>query len=109
MSRFPGPVTREEEPRLHRQHEVIRELMLRYKMSFHEDGWWSLRELESATGFPQSSISAQLRHLRKESFGSYRVEKRRRTDGGTWEYRVLPKTPPIQVTICFPRKGISDE
>ena len=38
--------------------------------------------------FPEASISAQLRHLRKPRFGSYLVEKRRRGKGGLWEYRV---------------------
>ena len=50
-------------------------------------GWATLAEIESALGYPQSSISAQLRHLRKERFGGYRVDKRRRSQG-TWEYRV---------------------
>jgi hypothetical protein len=69
-------------PRIQRQHERIRDYMLR--------GWWkTLAEIEAALGYPQASISAQLRHLRKPKFGSYRVEKRRREGAGTWEYRVL--------------------
>jgi len=52
--------------------------------------WHTLPEIEGATGYPQASISAQLRHLRKERFGSYVVEKRRRGTGGTYEYRVFP-------------------
>lgn len=54
-------------------------------------GWRTLNEISNATGHPESSISAQLRHLRKEQFGSYDVQKRRRNlAGGTWEYRVKP-------------------
>jgi len=52
-------------------------------------GWWTLRELEAYTGDPQPSISAHLRHLRKPRFGSHQIDKRRRADGGTWEYRLV--------------------
>ncbi|MGH7260166.1 MAG: hypothetical protein ACREI9_05725 [Nitrospiraceae bacterium] len=52
------------------------------------NGWWTLAEIETATGFPQASISAQLRHLRKERFGAYQVERRRRSGAGWWEYQV---------------------
>ena len=71
--------------RLKHQHEKIREWMLA------QNGWKTLIEIHAALEFPEASISAQLRHLRKVQFGSYRVEKRRRSSpGGTWEYRVLP-------------------
>lgn len=56
-----------------------------------KDGQWrTLHGIAHATGDPESSISAQLRHLRKPKFGGYTVE-RRRADGGNglWEYRVL--------------------
>jgi hypothetical protein len=58
--------------------------------------WVSLAEIEEATGIPQSSASAQLRHLRKPQFGGHTVDKRRRQTangghGGTWEYLVVPK------------------
>ena len=51
----------------------------------------TLSEIESATGDPQSSISAQLRHLRKERFGYHILEKQRRGEpsNGLFEYRVL--------------------
>lgn len=52
-------------------------------------GWLTLKEIENALGYPQASISANLRHLRKEQFGGYDVQKRRRKpDGGLWEYKV---------------------
>ena len=45
----------------------------------------------------EGSISAQFRHLRKQRFGAYAVEKRRRQPaGGTWEYRV---TAPSMTTL----------
>lgn len=70
-------------PRLSRQHERIRALML--------DGRWrTLDEIAAATGDPAASVSAQLRHLRKERFGSYVVTKRSRGDraAGLFEYHV---------------------
>ena len=70
--------------RVGKQHEVIRDFMLT------QNEWLTLAEIENAVDYPQASVSAQLRHLRKPKFGAYRVEKRRRTSGGTWEYAVLP-------------------
>lgn len=70
-------------PRLNTQREVLRENMLRRKE------WATLREISLATGYPESSISAQLRHLRKKQFGHYILEKKRMTSrGGTWGYRL---------------------
>lgn len=67
-------------PRLGEQMVVIRDLML--------DGQWrTLAAIEAITGYPQASISAQLRHLRKPWFGGYFVGKKRITDG-TWAYIV---------------------
>ena len=52
--------------------------------------WATLSEISDATGDPQASISAQLRHLRKKKFGSFIVDKRLRGEpkNGLWEYRV---------------------
>jgi hypothetical protein len=61
------------------------------------DTWLTLDELAKLTHYPQASISAQLRHLRKPEYGGYAVEKRPRTtdailrgeDFGTvWEYQL---------------------
>ena len=53
-----------------------------------KDGKWrSLSDIERATGHGQASISAQLRHLRKERFGSHSVE-RTRAEHGLWLYRL---------------------
>ncbi len=52
------------------------------------DGQWrTLAEIGEATGDPHASVSAQLRHLRKDKFGAHTIEKRRR-QGGLWEYRM---------------------
>ena len=70
--------------RLTTQHGRIKELML--------DGVWrTLEEISSATNDPASSVSAQLRHLRKERFGGYIVNKRSAGDRltGLYEYQLL--------------------
>jgi len=65
-----------------------------------KDGEWrTLEEIREgtrttfkmATGDPEASISAQLRHLRKPRFGSHTVLKRRRggPKSGCYEYRLL--------------------
>lgn len=79
---FDGPayVRELDAERLTRQLDTIRAYMLTV-------GWVTLAEIHAATGYPESSISAQLRHLRKPRFGSYDVQKRRRS-AGTYEYRV---------------------
>jgi len=54
-----------------------------------KDGEWrTFSEIKSITGDPEASISAQLRNLRKERFGSYDVRKRYRgnRDEGLFEY-----------------------
>jgi len=57
--------------------------------------WRTLGEIEKATGDPQPSISAQLRHLRKDKWGSHEVEKQRRGDPhqGLFEYRLIINKP----------------
>lgn len=50
--------------------------------------WRTLREIEIATGIPQASASAQLRHIQREKFGSHVVEKENR-GGGLWVYRLV--------------------
>jgi len=73
-----------DEKRLSGQMEKIFNLM--------KDGTYrTLKEIEKLTGYPQSSISAQLRHLRKPMFGEFIVNKQRRIGRktrptGTWEY-----------------------
>ena len=85
LLRFDGPEYRKahDAERLSAQHARIRDLML--------DGCWrSIREIARVTGDPEASVSAQLRHLRKERFGGYTVERRARGDRSTglFEYRV---------------------
>lgn len=76
------------------QREVVRDVML---LAAIYDVWMSLDELANKTRYPQPSISAQLRHLRKQQYGRFVLEKRRRKweeakkDGArekVWEYQV---------------------
>jgi len=72
--------------RLGKQLARVRELTTK---GLGADLWWTLDQLQNATGFPQASISARLRDLRKPRFGEHTVERRRCAEGaGTWEYRV---------------------
>ena len=72
-----------DDARLTSQLERIHNLM--------QDGKWrTLGEIREATGDPEASISAQLRHLRKKRFGSHIIEKRSRGERskGLFEYRL---------------------
>jgi len=78
------------------QLEVLRGVLA---LAAQYDSWMTLAELARKTNFPEASISAQLRHMRKAEHGGYRVEKRRRpweealktnTTERVWEYRVQP-------------------
>lgn len=86
MSKFPGASEknmRSRERRLSTQFDVILELM-------SGQDWLTLAEIEEATGYPPASISAQLRHMRKEQFGGHTVNKRHLEDG-LFEYQVIMK------------------
>lgn len=57
------------------------------------DGQWrTLREVSTATGDPEASVSARLRDLRKPQNGRHEVKRRRRASldatDGVWEYRL---------------------
>ena len=67
--------------RLTNQKEVIFALM--------KDGWWrTLRQIAEVTGFPEASISAQLRNYRKPKFGGHTVE-RKHIKNGLHEYKLI--------------------
>ena len=55
--------------------------------------WRSLDDIARATGDPHASISAQLRHLRKERFGGHEVNKKRAGDekSGLFIYQLVVK------------------
>ena len=70
--------------RLKGQIKKIYELMIYGK-------WRTLSEIEQLTNYGQASISAQLRHLRKERFGSHILNKRNRgvRTQGLFEYQLI--------------------
>ena len=75
------------------QREVLRDVML---AAGRYGAWMTLRELARLTRYGETSISAQLRHLRKAKCGGYLLEKRvRRPEVVSseehfvvWEYRL---------------------
>ena len=71
--------------RINKQMRTIRDYML-------AGGWHTLDHISTMLGYPEGSVSANLRHLRKARFGGYLVDKRRIKSAGTWEYRVLEPT-----------------
>lgn len=95
-ARFDGPeyVERFDHARLTGQ-------LLRVYAVMRDGRWRTLDDLARSSGAPESSASAQLRHLRKQRFGSHLVEKRPRGDrsAGLWEYRLAPPRQPCQLTL----------
>ena len=87
--RFDGP---DYDPELDQERLSSQFLRIRRLMMDNQHTWLTLGEIEDSLGYPQASISAQLRHMRKRRFGSFVVQKRRRGEGrqGLWEYRVVP-------------------
>lgn len=82
---MPGPQdykNRQDQSRLNRQHLDIRNLML-------DGGWRTVKEISDKLSYPETSVSAQLRHLRKPEFGGWEVSRRRRKDSQVSEYQVL--------------------
>jgi hypothetical protein len=54
-----------------------------------KDGQWrTLREISCKTKDPETSVSAQLRHLRKNRFGAH-VVKRRHVRRGLYQYQLV--------------------
>lgn len=67
--------------RLTQQHCRVKALM--------RDGVWrTLSQIAEATGDPEASVSARLRDLRKEKFGSNTIE-REYVSRGLFRYRLL--------------------
>ena len=71
-----------------KDHTRLQGQILRVHTTMRDGVWRTLGEIEALTGDPQASISAQLRHLRKKKFGKHQIDKRRRDEGGLWEYRL---------------------
>jgi hypothetical protein len=78
------------------QRDVLRDVML---TAGKYGAWMTLRELARLTRYGETSISAQLRHLRKAACGGFVLEKRVRKPEVVnseehfvmWEYRLTPR------------------
>lgn len=70
-----------------RDKERLRGQILRVWSEIKDGRWRTLRSIADATGDPEASVSAQLRHLRKPRFGSNEIEKRY-VRNGLYEYRL---------------------
>ena len=93
--RFNGPEYSDaDHPRLISQH-------IRVKNFMTPGYWFTLNEISKGTGSPPASVSAQLRHLRKERFGAYQVQRRLRQSPGLYEYKVLPSEPSGQLAMGY--------
>jgi hypothetical protein len=67
--------------RLNKQLQAVKQLM--------SDGIWrSLAQIAESVGYPEASVSARLRDLRKPKFGGYTVE-RKYINKGLHHYRVI--------------------
>lgn len=69
-----------------------------YLASLPRDRLVTLRELSEALHYPEASISARIRDLRKDRWGGLTVE-RQRLDRGLWGYRLIGPRPPRQLSI----------
>lgn len=69
--------------RLSTQLEQIRDFM-------EGKDFLTLQEIADQTGHPHASVSAQLRNLRKEKFGSRTIE-RKHISNGLYSYKLIPK------------------
>ncbi len=76
---YQNPIRSLDAEDLRTQVEVIRDVML---SASDCNTWLTLHEIAEMTRYGEASISAQLRHLRKPTFGGYRVDKRRRIGAG---------------------------
>lgn len=81
--RFDGDdyVPPRDDPRLSRQYWRIFTLM-------RDGAWRTLPAIERETGDPPASISAQLRHMRKDRFGGHTIN-RRYLGNGLYEYQLI--------------------
>ena len=57
--------------------------------------WLTLPEIHAITNDPVSSISANIRHLRKPEHGTHNIKKRRRgaAERGLFEYKLISVEP----------------
>jgi hypothetical protein len=77
-----------------RDNPRLRGQLLRVWNEVKAGDWKTLRSIADRTGDPEASVSAQLRHLRKDRFGAHEVERRHKGNG-VYEYRLLINKTPL--------------
>lgn len=78
---FNGPdLTKKDNKRLATQFDAIFKYMKDSKFR-------TLQQISTKLGYPESSVSAQLRHMRKPKFGSHTVNRKRIC--GTYYYQLI--------------------
>ena len=72
------------------EHRLTRQLGRVWVALQLADQWLTLRELAHRAEAPEASVAARLRDLRKDQFGGYVIDRRRRGEPrrGLWEYRM---------------------
>lgn len=82
-------------------HSRLAGQMLRVYQCMRRHGWVTLDEIARITGDNVASISARLRDLRKEKFGSHTIERRPRGERkrGYFEYRLKLHEPTQQALL----------
>lgn len=85
--------------------ERLNEQTIRIYRLMNDSLWRTLAEIAEETKDPEASISARLRDLRKEDFGGFVVNRRRRKAGsGLWEYQLQPPGTPAKAPAAPPTK-----
>lgn len=84
--RFNGPAYDPE-----RDDERLSGQILRVFNLMRDGAWRTLEQIAATTGDPHASISAQLRHLRKERFGAHTVNRSHITHG-LFAYQLVVST-----------------
>ena len=77
----------------HYERKMDKERLARQIKEVHDHvssgSWKTVEEISVATGYPQPSVSAQLRNLRKEKFGGLDVRGRYRSGARIFEYKLV--------------------
>ena len=81
-----------------RQRDVLCDVMLSARQC---ETWLTLDELARLTHYPQASISAQLRHLRKPEYGGFVVEKQPRLVGAVLRARISGRCGSTRSSVRF--------
>lgn len=99
MTRFKGAeyVPSEDASRLQTQHQRVRDFLL----DITSRGMAAtISEIASSLHIEnQESVGRQIRYLRQDKFGGYRVESAKRKGSGATEWRVYPPAEPRQLEL----------